>query len=240
MRIKYLTTKAVQFYKDTLHNKLIFYKNITKLNKDKFMQVFTQANGPFMVNSYLVVNGKSGILFDPGSGINSLLGRVKSDNITIEAIIATHGHIDHIDGVNMAKSKTGAPFYISALDLPLVQNAQMQANMFGLPQIKAITVEKELPISGDIKIAGLNLALFHTPGHSKGSVSILIEDYLFSGDVLFNYSIGRTDLPGGDYAELINSIKKNLLIMPDNTRVLSGHGPETTIGIEKANNPFLQ
>lgn len=204
------------------------------------MQILTLANGPFMVNSYLVINGKRGILFDPGSGINPLLDRAQSENITIEAIIATHGHIDHIDGVNLAKSKTNAPFYISALDMPLVQGAQMQANMFGLPKIKAITAEKELPTTGDIEIAGLNLALFHTPGHSKGSVSILIDDCMFSGDVLFNYSIGRTDLPGGDYAELINSIKKNLLIMPDDTKVLSGHGPETTIGMERANNPFLQ
>jgi hydroxyacylglutathione hydrolase len=204
------------------------------------MKVYTLGNGPFMVNSYLVVNDKSGIIIDPGSGIDPLLSKAESEGVKIEAIIATHGHIDHIDGANKAKNKTGAPFYISSFDLPLVENVQMQANMFGLPPVTAIAAEKELPISGDIKIAGLNLALFHTPGHSKGSVSILIEDCLFSGDVLFNYSIGRTDLPGGDYAELINSIRKNLFIMPDDTRVLSGHGPETTIGREKKSNPFLQ
>lgn len=204
------------------------------------MKVYTLANGPFMVNSYLVVNEKSGIIIDPGSGIAPLLNKAESEDIKIEAIIATHGHIDHIDGVNITKDKTGAPFYISSRDLPLVENVQMQANMFGLRPIGAITVEKELPISGNIKIAGLDLALFYTPGHSKGSVSILIGDCLFSGDVLFNYSIGRTDLPGGDYAELISSIRKNLFIMPDETRVLSGHGPETTIGAEKRSNPFLQ
>jgi glyoxylase-like metal-dependent hydrolase (beta-lactamase superfamily II) len=204
------------------------------------MQVYTLANGPFMVNSYMVVNNDRGIVIDPGSGIGPLLDKAVSEGVTIEAIIATHGHIDHIDGVNMAKGKTGAPFYVSALDSPLVQNVQMQANMFGLPPVEAITAEKELPASGDIKIAGLDCALFYTPGHSKGSVSILIEDCLFSGDVLFNYSIGRTDLPGGDYAELIDSIRKNLFIMPDETRVLSGHGPETTIGTEKKHNPFLQ
>ena len=204
------------------------------------MQVYTLANGPFMVNSYMVVNNDKGIIIDPGSGIDPLLNKADSEGVTIEAVIATHGHIDHIDGVNRAKAKTGAPFYISALDTELVKNVQMQANMFGLTPVAAITTEKELPVSGDIKIAGLDCALFYTPGHSKGSVSILIEDYLFSGDVLFSYSIGRTDLPGGDYSELINSIRKNLLIMPDETRVLSGHGPETTIGIEKKHNPFLQ
>jgi glyoxylase-like metal-dependent hydrolase (beta-lactamase superfamily II) len=193
-----------------------------------------------MVNSYMVVNNDKGIVIDPGSGVEPLLNKAESDGVTIEAVIATHGHIDHIDGVNIAKGKTGAPFYISAPDSELVKNVQMQANMFGLPPVAAITAEKELPSSGDIKIAGLDCALFYTPGHSRGSVSILIEDYLFSGDVLFNYSIGRTDLPGGDYDELINSIRKNLLIMPDETRVLSGHGPETTIGTEKKHNPFLQ
>ena len=204
------------------------------------MHVYTLANGPFMVNSYMVFNNDRGIIIDPGSGIDPLLDKAEAEGVSIEAVIATHGHIDHIDGVNRVKAKTGAPFYVSAPDLPLVRNVQMQANMFGLRPIGEITAEKELPLSGDIKIAGLDCALFYTPGHSKGSVSILIEDYLFSGDVLFSYSIGRTDLPGGDYAELINSIKNNILIMPDDTKVLSGHGPETTVGMEKKHNPFLQ
>ena len=97
----------------------------------------------------------------------------------------------------------------------------------------------ELPAAGELEVAGLRLDLFHTPGHSQGSVSILIDNILFAGDTLFNFSIGRTDLPGGNYAQLITSIKSKILVLPDETRVLSGHGPETTVGMERKMNPFL-
>ena len=203
------------------------------------MEIYTLPNGPFMVNSYLVVNGKNGFILDPGSGIKPLLVNAESDKINIEAIIATHGHIDHIDGVNKVKSKFNVHFYANSLDMELIQSVQMQARMFGVPDPGQVIPDRNLPSTGEIQIAGLTLELFHTPGHSKGSVSIRIGDVLFSGDTLFNFSIGRTDLPGGNYEELITSIKSNILTMPDNTRVLSGHGPETTVGKEKKMNPFL-
>ncbi len=203
------------------------------------MEIFTLPNGPFMVNSYLVVNGKRAMIIDPGSGIGSILSKIDAEELELEAIVATHGHIDHVDGVNIVKNKFDVPFYINNIDLDLLKNVSMQANMFGIPSPGEITQNRELPGSGDIEIIGLNLELYYTPGHSKGSVSIKIDDVVFSGDTLFNFSIGRTDLPGGSHEELIKSIRENLLIMPDETRVLSGHGPETTIGAEKAANPFL-
>jgi glyoxylase-like metal-dependent hydrolase (beta-lactamase superfamily II) len=123
--------------------------------------------------------------------------------------------------------------------MDLLKSVKMQARMFGVPDPGSVIPDRNLPLSGEIKIAGLTLELYHTPGHSKGSVSIKIDDVLFSGDTLFNFSIGRSDLPGGNYIELISSIKNKILIMPDNTRVLSGHGPETTVGREKKMNPFL-
>jgi len=123
--------------------------------------------------------------------------------------------------------------------MELITSVQMQARMFGVPDPGQVIPDRNLPSNGEIQIAGLTLGLFHTPGHSQGSVSILIEDVLFSGDTLFNFSIGRTDLPGGSYEELISSIKNKILILPENTRVLSGHGPETTVGREKKMNPFL-
>lgn len=203
------------------------------------MEIYTLPNGPFMVNSYLIVNGKKGFFLDPGSGIKPLIVKAESDKIEIEAIIATHGHIDHIDGVNKVKQKFDVQFYANNLDMELIQSVQMQARMFGVPDPGEVILDRNLPLNGEIQMAGLTLELFHTPGHSKGSVSIKIDDVLFSGDTLFNFSIGRTDLPGGNYEELITSIRNRIFVLPDNTRVLSGHGPETTVGREKQMNPFL-
>lgn len=203
------------------------------------MEIYTLPNGPFMVNSYLIVNGKEGIILDPGSGIRPLLVKAESEKLEIKAIVATHGHIDHIDGVNKVKEKFNAPFYANSLDMELIQSVQMQARMFGVPDPGQVIPDKNLPSTGEIQIAGLTLELYHTPGHSKGSVSIRIDDVLFSGDTLFNFSIGRTDLPGGNYEELITSIRNQIFTLPDETRVLSGHGPETTVGREKKMNPFL-
>ncbi len=203
------------------------------------MEIFTLANGPFMVNSYLVVNEKKAIIIDPGFGIKPILAKIESEKLNLEAIIATHGHIDHIDGVNTVKKKFNVPFYVNSLDSELVETVQMQARMFGVADPGKIMPDRDLPSSGDMEMAGLTLELFHTPGHSQGSVSIKIDNVLFSGDTLFNFSIGRTDLPGGNYATLINSITTKILILPDDTRVLSGHGPETNIGREKQMNPFL-
>lgn len=203
------------------------------------MEIFTLANGPFAVNSYLVVNGKKAFILDPGYGIKPVLAKIQAENLELEAIIATHGHIDHIDGVNIVKKQYKVPFYVNSMDMELIQTVQMQARMFGVPDPGKISPDRELPAGGDIEIAGLNLELFHTPGHSQGSVSIKIGDIIFAGDTLFNFSIGRTDLPGGDYTTLIDSIKSKILILPDETRVLSGHGPETTVGRERKMNPFL-
>lgn len=203
------------------------------------MEIFTLANGPFMVNSYLVVNGQKAFIIDPGTGIKSILAKIQSDKLELEAIIATHGHIDHIDGVNTVKKQYNVPFYVNSQDMQLVQTVQMQARMFGVPDPGKISPDMELPSGGELEVAGLRLDLFHTPGHSQGSVSILIDNILFAGDTLFNFSIGRTDLPGGNYAQLITSIKSKILVLPDETRVLSGHGPETTVGMERKMNPFL-
>jgi len=203
------------------------------------MEIYTLPNGPFMVNSYLIVNDKKGFFLDPGAGIKPLLVKAISDKIEIEAIIATHGHIDHIDGVNRVKEKFNVNFYANSLDMELIQTVQMQARMFGVPDPGQVIPDRNLPTSGEIQIAGLTLELYHTPGHSQGSISIRIGDVLFSGDTLFNFSIGRTDLPGGNYEELISSIQNKILTLPAETRVLSGHGPETTVGKEKKMNPFL-
>jgi hydroxyacylglutathione hydrolase len=206
------------------------------------MKIVVLQNGPFMVNSFLVVNEdtSSGIIIDPGNDMESLLEIVEKEKIALDGIIATHGHIDHIGGVNIVKERQKAPFYICDLDKELVESVSVQASMFGVNDPGRITIDKQLPSQGELKISGMDIKLLHTPGHSKGSVSLLIENTLFSGDTLFSMSIGRTDLPGGNYSELITSINEKIFTLPDNTRVLPGHGPETTVGNEKMMNPFFR
>ncbi|MCP4137956.1 MAG: MBL fold metallo-hydrolase [bacterium] len=205
------------------------------------MQIAVLENGPFMVNTFLVINEdtKEGFILDPGIDIDPLIQKIEIEKVNIVAIVATHGHIDHIGGVEKAKQKFNVPFYASELDKQLIDTAPIQAQMFGVPSPGKITIDSILPTSGEIEIAGLTLTLLYTPGHSKGSVSIKIDNTVFVGDTLFNASIGRTDLPGGDYEELIYSVRDQLFVLPDETRVLPGHGPETTIGREKSTNPFF-
>ncbi len=206
------------------------------------MEIYKYENSPFMVNTYLVVNKrtKKAFIIDPGSQIDSLAKKIDDDEIIPEAIIATHGHIDHIGGASFFKEKLEVPFYMNELDRDFIDNIAMQAQMLGVPAPDSFTIDELLPSSGTVEIADFKLELLHTPGHSKGSVSIRIKDVVFSGDSLFNFSIGRTDFPGCSHEELITSIKEKLLVLPDETNVLPGHGPATSIGREKVGNPFLR
>lgn len=205
------------------------------------MKVYRFENGPFMVNTFLALTDdeQRGFILDPGNDVQPLIDEINKRQIKIEAIVATHGHIDHIAGVNLVKKSFDVPFYINNAERELAEAVSMQAQMFGVPDPGKITVEQNLPESGHIEIAGIELELFHTPGHSPGSISLLAGDVVFSGDALFQMSIGRTDLPGGDFNTLIQSIRTHLFSLPDETKVLPGHGPETAIGMEKKVNPFL-
>ncbi len=206
------------------------------------MNIIVESNGPFMVNSYLVINikEKKCILIDPGHDIRALMDKIENDSLTLEAIVATHGHIDHVEGVNSVQEKYKVPFYANEKDLELIKTVPMQSMMFGVKNPGDIVIDKNLPESGELELAGLKLTLIHTPGHSQGSISIMIGDNVFTGDALFNGSIGRTDLPGGNYNLLINSIKQKLFTLPESHKVYSGHGPDTTIGYEKKMNPFFR
>ena len=205
------------------------------------MKIFVYENGPFLVNTYLVINKKNNKAFiiDPGSNIDSLYDKIEKENLILEAVVNTHGHIDHVSGVSEVKKRFNVPFYMNDQDAPLLKSLPEQAEMFGISDPDVPSIDINLSLSGEIKIADLNLNLLYTPGHSKGSISIQIKDVVFSGDALFNLSIGRTDLPGGDYNLLITSIREKLLTLPEETTVFPGHGPKTTIGKEKLSNPFL-
>lgn len=214
-------------------------------------QIEVQAVGPFMKNGFVVwcPRTREAALIDPGDEVDGLLTFAERHTLSIRAILLTHAHVDHITGVATAKRAVGAPIYLHRDDLFLYEGAVQQGAMFGL------RVEAQPPVdvfySADTSVVVGDLAFtpFHTPGHCPGGVCLLLRsrasepgevDHLFVGDTLFASSIGRTDLPGGDYETLIRSIRTVLFAFGDASRVYPGHGPSTTIGHERLTNPFLR
>jgi len=156
-------------------------------------------------------------------------------------IINTHCHFDHIMGVEFARKTYNIPFYAHPEDAFWIERAESQGEMFSI-KMSAVQAADQFLNEGDVvKFGNTSMEVIHVPGHSPGHVVFYCkkQDFLMAGDVLFYGSIGRTDLPGGDYNTLISKIKQKLFKLPDNTKVYSGHGPETTLGFEKKSNPFL-
>jgi hydroxyacylglutathione hydrolase len=196
---------------------------------------------PFYKNGYLLSfdNSTDALLIDPGDEVDLLLGMAEIKKLSIQYIFLTHGHLDHISGVGHARSKTNAPIVIHPDDLKLYNTVELQAEWFNYPVEKLPKVDAFFADQQIFTIAGCEIKVLHTPGHSPGGVCFLINNDLFCGDTLFEGSVGRADLPGGDFAKLIASVKTRLLILPDTTVVYPGHGPSTTIGDEKKFNPFI-
>lgn len=206
------------------------------------MTVLTFTNGPLMVNTYVVADSKNqAAIIDPGHGMSNLFETIKELQITPKAIMLTHAHLDHIAGVpQILKKFPDLNIYMNKEDIPLLDRTGMQSEVIGLPNIEDFTVDKLLDDTGEINIGDLNFTYLYTPGHSKGSLSYKIDNMIFTGDVLFKTSIGRSDLFGGNFSELIYSIKEKLFNLPEDMTVYPGHGETTTIGYEKQHNPFLK
>ncbi len=200
--------------------------------------------GPLEVNCYILgcERTNQAIVIDPGGDVDVILSYLERHNLELRYILNTHGHFDHVAGNYDLKMATGAKLIIHAEDVPLITSISTTAMMFGI-HVKDSPPPDITINEGDMIYVGeeITLKTLHTPGHSRGSCSFILEGYnaVFVGDTLFAGSIGRTDLPGGDYNTLINSVRTKLFILPDDTRVFPGHGPETTIGYEKRFNPFF-
>ncbi|MBV6419341.1 MAG: Hydroxyacylglutathione hydrolase GloC [Ignavibacteriaceae bacterium] len=201
----------------------------------------------FSENTIIIWDDKSGdaAIVDPGTSSsteeNELLSFISSKDLRIKYLINTHCHIDHILGCSFVKEKFNPVYYAPELDLPLLDNAQQQAQMFDLDIDQPPIPDKLITEQTEIMIGESKLQFLFTPGHTPGEFCIYIEEekICVTGDVLFKESIGRTDLWGGNYETLLNSIHEKLILLPDDVIIYPGHGEPSTIGYEKQNNPFL-
>ena len=196
--------------------------------------------GPLQVNCYLVgcEETKEGIVIDPGGDVPLILSEIMALGLKIKYIVNTHGHIDHVSGNKALQEALKVPIAIGKLDAPWLTNPPGGlAFLLGLPTSPPadILLEEE----DEITFGQMALRVLHTPGHTAGGISLLNQGVVFVGDTLFNTGIGRTDLPGGDFKALMETIKAKLFTLPEETVVYCGHGPSTTIGREKRLNPFI-
>jgi len=205
------------------------------------MRIVQIPNGQFIENCYLVVDEQSRecAIVDPGEEAGLILHKVAATGAKPVAIWLTHAHIDHVLGVPRVAAETGAPVWLHAADRPLYDAVPEQAAWFGLEASALPPPDRAWAHGETVRVGTVDFHVRHTPGHSPGSVSLVGPGVVLGGDVLFAGSIGRTDLPGGDFDTLIASIERELLSLPDATIVYSGHGPETTVGRERRANPFL-
>ena len=216
--------------------------------------------GPLRCNCSILGDeaSREAMVVDPGDDISRILTLLAKHQLTVKQIVVTHAHIDHIAGAARLKALTGAPILYNQLDLPMVDIMDLQADWLGIstPEVPApdhspadnslIRIGHHLGLPRgsfpEPSPTGLSATVLYTPGHTPGSLCLHLPDYnlLLAGDTLFAGSVGRTDLPGGNTRQLLNSIHSRLLPLPDTTRVLPGHGPATTIGEERQSNPFLR
>ncbi len=205
------------------------------------MVIETLEVGPFAENCYVVgCKGTSeGVIIDPGDEINRILEKVAALKLEIKYILITHAHLDHVKELGTLQNEIDAPVLMHRDDQFLLDGLPMQASAFGMSVSAIPKIDKYIEEGDTIEFGKKRFEVLHTPGHSPGNVSFVTQKVAFVGDVLFSGSIGRTDLPGGDFDILINSIKTKLFPLGDDTVVYSGHGPATTIKKEKQTNPFL-
>lgn len=206
------------------------------------MKIIKLEVGQLGANCYIVYCEKTlqGMVIDPGGSGPEILTVLKRENIKVSCIVNTHGHADHIAANDEIKAATGAAVLIHSEDEKMLVSAQGNLSMYIGNNLICKAADRLLGDGDTIIVGELQFQVIHTPGHTPGGICIYGNDVLFSGDTLFEQSIGRTDFPGGSHSQLLSSIKTKLFVLVDDIVVLPGHGPNTTIGIERQTNPFIQ
>ncbi len=200
--------------------------------------------GPLACNCTILGDEEAheAIVIDPGDEVTRIHSRLTELGLKLKQIMVTHAHIDHVGGALKLKHLTGAPIFLNENDLPLLEMMQSQATWLGVRTPEIALPDESLTDGLIVGLERFPAEVLHTPGHTQGSVCLHFAPLklLVAGDTLFAGSIGRTDLPGGDFTQIIDSLHSRLLTLPDETEVLPGHGPVTTIGEERSSNPFLR
>jgi hydroxyacylglutathione hydrolase len=205
------------------------------------LEVVALPNGQFAETCYLLADRRTGdaVLIDPGEEPAMFLAELDTRGWSLRAVWLTHAHVDHIMGVGDVHRATGAPIHLHPLDRPIYDALPQFGSWVGKRLDVPPPPDVDLLPGSVLQVGGIPFEVRFTPGHSPGSVSFVGSGRIFGGDVLFNGSVGRTDLPGGDFGTLMSTLQTQFMSLPDSTVVHSGHGPDTTIGIERLTNPFL-
>lgn len=212
-----------------------------KLSQDPNVVIERVEVSPFFENSYIFGRKDEGkcLIIDPGDGAEKILRTANFLGLNVECILLTHGHLDHVVGCREIKERIGCEVGLHRLDEEMFVHSSRQGIVLGYPAQDQTPPDFYLEEGDELELAGFQISVLHTPGHTLGSVCFHTGDILFSGDLLFAGSIGRTDLPGGSYDMLIKSVVDKVFTLSDETVVYPGHGPRTTVGFEKRHNPFF-
>ena len=199
--------------------------------------------GPLQCNCSVIGDevSREAMVIDPGDDIEDVLAIIRKHNLTVKQIVITHAHIDHVGGAAKLRTVTGAPILLNQNDYDLLKMLDVQAAWIGMASPGKVDIDQSVAQADTLKAGSLTANVIHTPGHTEGSICLYFpaQQKLIAGDTLFAGSIGRTDLPGGSFDKIIRSIHEKVLALPDDTVVVPGHGPLTTIGEERESNPFL-
>jgi hydroxyacylglutathione hydrolase len=200
--------------------------------------------GPLRCNCSIIgdVTTHEAMVIDPGDDIADILALIGKHNLQVKKIVITHAHIDHVGGAMKLRAATGAPILLNQNDSALLRMLDVQAAWIGMAAPGNVEIDQSIGDSDKVQAGPLVAQVLHTPGHTEGSICLYFpaEKKLIAGDTLFAGSIGRTDLPGGSFDKIISSIHEKVLALPDETIVVPGHGPLTSIGEERESNPFLR